>query len=439
MRSTIKFEALAHSGMPLQRELVCTIWPLSELNNESPEAEPVVFQRPVLVGGANSLAEESEVSLPAPGNYLVDVGFPNGRRTRRAVSVKEDEPYRFVVPEIRYSSSGAGLVQAGSFSLTEVPRVVMSAARSFIPHSELEIRQGATQYVPGVGGLHSLRAFAKDLEANSRDLILVHRERGAELAHNVVLNSTPANADSEFQSATHRRSWLLVSGQGKDTTIVPFPNGWTSGKGEGAFVLSVRRNSTTGDEATKWSVSLQLSDPFYGSLLGYLTRRDIQASAAVSRSDRAEALTVLYEKMMNPYAAAVAAYMLAATGEEDAYAKQGDWISNLTECFPWLPDGPIAQGYSLLRHTEKGTPEFEHARRLLFKAVDRGLPYFTIGLTLLNEALHFLVLANPDDTDAKNNLAAAMSAQLACVRSEVFCTLQTSRYYRLPQGPSGRE
>lgn len=438
MKPTIKFEALAHSGMPLQRELVCTVWPLGELSKEFPGAEPVVVQRPILVGGANPLAEASEVSLPAPGNYLVDVGFPNGRRTRRAVFVKEDESYRFVIHEIQYSSSGAGLVRAGSFSLTQVPRVVTSAARSLIAHWELEVRQGATQYVLGMGGLHSLRAFAKDLEAKSSDAILVHRELAPELARTIVLNANPVNADIDFKCATHQRSWLLVSGQGKDTTIVPFPNGWTSGNGEGAFVLSVRRNSTTGDEATKWSVSLQLSDPFYGSLLDYLTRRDIQASAAVSRSDRAKALTALYEKMMNPYAAAVAAYMLA-TGEEDSCAKQRDWMDNLTECFPWLPDGPIAQGYSLLRRTEKGTPEFERARSLLFKAIDRGLPYFTIGLTLLNEALHFLVLASPDDTDAKNNLAAAMSAQLACVRSEALCTLQTSRYYRLPQGPSERE
>ncbi len=107
----------------------------------------------------------------------------------------------------------------------------------------------------------------------------------------------------------------------------------------------------------------------------------------------------------------------------------------MTERFPWLPDGPIAQGYGLLRRTEKGTPEFDQARSLLFEAVDRGLPYFTIGLTLLNEALNFLVLATSDDIEAKANLAAAMSVQLACIRNEAFCTLQTSRYYRFPQGP----
>ena len=437
MKPTIKFEALADTGTPLSRELVCTVWPLDERSKESPGVEPIVDRQPILVGNANPQPEESEISVPAPGNYLVDLAFPNGRRTRRAVSVKADEPYRFVVHESRYALNSASGAPSSSFSLKAMPRVMMSAARSFITHSELEVRLSATECAPGTTSLRSLRAFAKDLESKSSDAILVSRERVAELTHTIVLDSAPANADSEFRSATHRRSWLLVSGQGKDMTVVPFPNGWTSGSGERAFLLTVRRSATTGDEATKWSVSLQLRDPSYGSLLDYLTHRDFQASAAVSRTMRTMALTALYAKLMNPYAAAAGAYMLAMS-DEDAHVEQAHWMGNLTERFPWLPDGPIAQGYRLLRRTERGTEDFGQARRLLFKAVGRGLPYFTIGLTLLTEALNFLVLASPDDAEAKGHLAAAMSAQIACVRNEAFCTLQTSRYYRLPQGPDER-
>ena len=88
-----------------------------------------------------------------------------------------------------------------------------------------------------------------------------------------------------------------------------------------------------------------------------------------------------------------------------------------------------------MRQTEKGTNDFNLARSLMLKATERGLPYFTIGLTLLTEALGFISLASPDDAEAKRSHAAAMSAQIACVRNEAFCTLQTSRYYRLPQGP----
>lgn len=434
MKPCIKFEALADTGTPLSRELVCTVWSLDKPSEQAITEEPIVDRHPILVGSANPQPEESEISLPAPGNYLVDLGFPNGQRTRRAVSVTADEPYHFVVHESRYASNRASIAPSSSSFLKEMPRVMMSAARSLVTHSELEVRLCATKTVPGTASLLALRGFIKHLERKSSDAILVDRERVAELTHTVVLNSTPTNADTDFQSAAHRRVWLLISGQGKDTTVVPFPNGWAEGSSEDAFLLTVRRKATTGDEATKWSVSLQLRDPSYGSLLDYLTRRDFHASAAVSRTMRTAALTALYKKQMNPYAAAAGAYMLAI-GNENAHIEQAHWMDNLTELFPWLPDGPIAQGYRMLSSTEKGTEEFERARLLLFKAVDRGLPYFTIGLTLLTEALNFLVLASPEDAEAKGHLAAAMSAQIACVRNEAFCTLQTSRFYRLPQGP----
>lgn len=436
MKPTIRFEALADSDFPLSRQLLCTVWPLDEREGDQQARGPIVERLPILVGSTSQQPEESEVSLPGPGNYLVDLGFPNGRRTRRAVVVGEAEPYRFLVHESRYTLGGPS-VPAPSFSFKDVPRVVLSAARSLVSHSELEVRLVSTDPSPDVEGMRTLRAFAKSLEIQARDGDLVSRERVADLVHNVVLDTTPPNADNDFANLQHRRSWLLVSGLGRDTTIVPFPNGWTSDQGEAAFQLTVRRSSTSGEEATRWSVSLQLRDPSYGSLLDYLTRRDSQASAAVSRTFRTAALAALYEKRMNPYAAAAGAYMLAMN-DEDAHAEQAEWMGNLTARFQWLPDGPIAQGYRLLRRSEKGTAAFDQARALLLQAADRGLPYFTIGLTLLTEALNFLVLAGPDDTVARDYLGAAMSAQIACVRSEAFCTLQTSRYYRLPQGPDER-
>ena len=87
MRPTIKFEAQSDAALPLSRELLCTVWALDFRSEESPGAEPILEGHPILVGSASSRPEESEISLPTPGNYLVDLKFPNGRRTRRAVSV----------------------------------------------------------------------------------------------------------------------------------------------------------------------------------------------------------------------------------------------------------------------------------------------------------------------------------------------------------------
>lgn len=437
MKPTIKFEALADTVAPLSRQLVCTVWSVDKSSEPPTAVEPVVDKHPILIGSVDTDSVESEISLPAPGDYFVDLGFPNGRRTRRAVSVTTDKPYRFLIHESRYALNSISNVPSNPSFLKEFPRVVMSAARSFIAHSDLEVKLSVAQAAPGTASLRTLRDFLKNLESKSSDAVLVSRVNVAERVHTVLLASTPANADSKFQSATHRRAWLLISGQGKDTTVVPFPSGWTSGQVEDPFLLTVSRKTTAGDEATKWSVSLQLRDPSYGSLVGYLTRRDYQACAAVSHAISTRALAVPYKKQKNPYVAVAEAYRLAME-EKDANITADHWMAELTEQFPWLPDGPIAQGYQLLRWTEKGTEEFEHARSLLFKGSDRGLPYFTIGLTLLTEALNFLVLASPEDTEAKEHLAAAVSAQIACVSHEAFCTLQTSRFYRLPQGQSVR-
>lgn len=430
MNPRIKFEAITETGVPLARQLVCTIWRLDTLAEQPTMEEPIVTRQPILVGSVISRPEESEITLPAPGNYLVDLGFPNGRRTRRTVSVAANELYRFVVHESQYTfRSGISTASTLPYAM-EMPRVSKSSASSVFNRAQLEVRLVCEKTVSGNSGLRALRGFLKTLETASGDTFLVNQD-DSDLSCNVMLNSNLASIGLEFPSHIQSRAWLLVSGQGKDTTVVPFPNGWTSDHRDEAFLLTAHRKANIGNEATKWSVSLQLLDPSYGSLFDYLTRRDVHASAAVSRTTRSIAISALYKKQSNPYAAAAGSYMIAIS-DDDMSNEQASWMSNLTERFTWLPDGPIAEGYRLLRSTVKGTEDFYHARHLLFSASDRGLPYFSIGLTLLTEALNFLVLVYPDDKEAKSHLAAAISAQLACVPNEAFCTLQTSRFYRLP-------
>ena len=432
MKPTIKFEAVAEDGRPLARELVCTVWSLHKDGERSTPEEAVVNQRSVLIGSSTSNPAKSEIELPAPGDYLVDLGFPNGRRTRRSVTVSSAEPYRFLVQEKRYAASSlAGKPEAPTSFLRDVPRVLKSAARSFVSHSDLEVRLSCPSISATDGGLRGLREFLKNLEMSAPNATMLERERVADLAHSVELDSSPQGADSQFQDLSYQRSWLLVSGHGGDTTVVPYPSGWTSTTEEKPFLLSVRRKQTTGEEAKKWSVSLQMRDPSNGSFIEYLARRDLRSSAIVAGPIRDTALGLLYEKNVNPFLAAAGAYMVAMG--EDIQPEQSQWMTNLTHRFPWLPDGPIAEGYRLLSTSQKGTPEFETGRDLIFEGADRGLPYFSVGLTLLNEALTFIVLAEPSNELAKSHRAAVISVELACIRNEAFCTLQTSRFYRLPE------
>ena len=82
---------------------------------------------------------------------------------------------------------------------------------------------------------------------------------------------------------------------------------------------------------------------------------------------------LLQQKMADPIAAAVGAYMLLRLGELD---RLHDWTRNLADWFPWLPDGLVLWGEHqarLGRHAE--------ALAAFLQLPDRGLPIFSDGLS----------------------------------------------------------
>ncbi len=82
---------------------------------------------------------------------------------------------------------------------------------------------------------------------------------------------------------------------------------------------------------------------------------------------------LLQQKMADPIAAAVGAYMLLRLGELE---RLHDWTRNLANWFPWLPDGLAIWGEHqarLGRHAEALTS--------FLQLPDRGLPIFSDGLS----------------------------------------------------------
>lgn len=434
MSPVIALEWVADDAFSVARELVCTVWQLDGLSEQPESDAPVVDRRPVLVGSSSASPGDAELVLPASGSYLVDVLFPDGRRSRRTLSLSDGERYRFVLREGRHGQAGASQSPASATLFSKTKRVLASAARSLSGRAELEVSLVTTDAKQENSGLGSLRSFVEMLEGHSLTTKVIQRASELGLSHSFEVDADLNPDEVDLQSPLYCRSWLVVSGAGENTTLVPFPNGWrSSSRAQGCFVVTARRRSTTGDESTKWSVSLQLRDASLGSLMGHLTRRDVQASNAVSKGVRSQAMSALYDKRINPFAASAGAYLLAMA-EEDLDPEQKGWLDNLNQRFPWLPDGAIAQGYQIMRHSEKGTPQFALARHLLVtKSVERGLPFFSVGLSLLTEGLNFLALVYPRDAPIQRSLASAIAAQAACARDEVFSTLQTARFKRMPE------
>jgi hypothetical protein len=128
-----------------------------------------------------------------------------------------------------------------------------------------------------------------------------------------------------------------------------------------------------------------------------------QASAAEAMLDQATEL--LFEKTLNPVAAAAGAFGLLAFTPPESGSRRASWqqwIRNLCTMFPQLPDGAIARAQLYLRFGEgkAGVEELdvEMLRGYVLDAVRRGLPYLSYAIRPLSEMLLLLV---SDDQEHK--------------------------------------
>jgi len=137
--------------------------------------------------------------------------------------------------------------------------------------------------------------------------------------------------------------------------------------GEGGRLVSVRI-ATTSNEAD--------------TVGAYLARGDYYAAETMA-SWADEAAEMLMDKMQNPYAATVGAYLLLRLERFDLMR---NWAHNLAKWFPFLSDGCVIWAWQNIR--QRNNPEA--ARQYLLEAVTRGLPVHTEGLRLLSEGLRLI-------------------------------------------------
>lgn len=410
------------SGPP--RELLCSVWPLFYEGDQFSLGEPVFSNHMVLVGTQFIRGEDSTLQLPEAGAYLIDVGFPNGHSLRTTISVNENENYRLIVRPQKQTSVISDKERA---RYHWVPKVVSAALRrNPVMKMDLTISVVTQRYQTSLSGLYE---FASELGKSTHQKNNVFDcPLSEELSYELPLLGQSIDEASALEF-TSERKWLMVSGKGKIQTLISYPYGWVGEKHE-VFKLMLGRKSIDGKDACKWSVALKPEDPIYGSFIEYLTRRDLISSASISESSRGKAAVALYKKRGNPYAAAAAAYMFALGGSEKP--EHQDWMETLSSRYLWLPDGAIALGWKLLREGKNDSVTWSQAQDLFALAFSRGLPYYTVGLHILVEALTLLRMVRPKDSQIRNMLAAAKAADVACIRTEPFTTLQVSRYLGLP-------
>lgn len=416
MSATIKFYDPAESDPARPRQLVCNVWSL----RESEVVDAVIVSQPISSDGSRSAAP-SQVDLPGAGTYLVEVIHPGGRRTRRTVNVAEFDLVRFELP--RHAVSVRQFPSSGSLMKKSPARVVMSALQHATAPIEVEIC-AISPLAQSSSSLLNPRAFIAG--------VLACRHKGYTVARfpssvaSFVIDPR-ATAPLPFEQPG-RRSWLLARGGGESWTLIAFPDAWI--EPDGPVPLEVIAESPTLANAHRqWDISLSLLDSAHGSLLEFLSSRDL-ASAWATFS----AIPNLQdpEATQNPYSFAVGAYTRALALEEFSSARSDDApeLPQLTK-YDWLPDICIAQTWQILRQVETNSDMFTVARRQILQALDQGFPCFSIGLRVLCDALNYLAVVDPKDELVGKALGAATRAELACIPGEIFTTIDVSRLLAL--------
>lgn len=405
------------SGPP--REILCSVWPVSKSGDELIIGEPILSNHMVLVGASTNDKSNSTLTLPEAGVYLVDVGYPSGQSLRTTISVREGQKYSLAV-EIQKQ---APLISLKMKSVSRRVPVVSSALKP--RGKKLAGLEVSVIDQPNPVPLSDLYDFALNLKRDNNfyEAIFSH-PASTEHTHEVPLTTQSVDLMNAWEHI-HVRKWIMVEREGKPQTLLSYPYGWNC-ENSPSFKLMMERRY----KDNRWPDSLKLMDPVYGSLVEYLTRRDLMSTRSISDSQRGQAATALYKKMGNPFAAAAAAYVFALTRDEDP--EHHRWMKTLSSRYFWLPDGAIALGWKILCEGQNDLNAWKEARRLFSLAFSRGLPYYTIGLHVLVDALTLLRRIDPDDKDVLEMLAVAKAADVACVRTESFTTLQISRYLGLP-------
>ncbi|MBY2989005.1 hypothetical protein [Rhizobium leguminosarum] len=186
-----------------------------------------------------------------------------------------------------------------------------------------------------------------------------------------------------------RRTYAAISGL-TGTRLVAIPWPW----GESAYVegrvpfelLALEENGELRCEPV-------LRDARWSGLVAYLNSGRVDLAGEIL----SQANDALFEKFQNPLAAAVGGYVLLSSKQVDAEGRWPDWLRNLAERFPFLPDGLILRARWLLAQNKaEYLPE---AHDLLYKSYQLGIPYFTTGVVWLIEGLEQTSIDCPTCTE----------------------------------------
>jgi hypothetical protein len=398
-----------------------------------------------------------------PGNYLVRLRVPTGQLLSKRVLVVQlngKSAMEFVPARAKprfddsYSDDEELRIEVGSSAPTLASRKNAqssdSADRGRWTAKLMEAADATLNYLPGLPVLEVVKPNqdymgVARLQATPRsDVVLSEHRDKHQLSSYLVGDIAAVQAAKLYgDSREMRAQWKKPLR--KDSII-----GKASEEGQGArfFALSYRATDNafsplqvacmpgrwfTQDQGlakveaayfprrvagrTRRSIRLEVDDPDFGGLIEFLQQGDL--SGAVQVVDRS--LEKLYYKWNNPYAAALAGYVLVSAGLPSTVGWENweQWILNLASQFTGLPDGAILYTTLVLQGPPgiEGRLDFSDAKAAGFRrvvdaaleAVRRGPPLYRYGLKLMSTNLDILVHEGGLNRTVREEVLAAQS------------------------------
>ncbi|AEL07777.1 hypothetical protein [Xanthomonas campestris] len=142
-------------------------------------------------------------------------------------------------------------------------------------------------------------------------------------------------------------------------------------------VALTRRAAESGDTI---DVTVGRQNPGNDLIMSYLSRGEAVQAESLAEAWRAADLA-LYAKRHDPISAAAGAYVLLKMGRLE---QRWTWVENLVNWFEYLADGPIVAAAMELRRPQT---DIRRVRFFIAKAMERGLPVFSMGLYTLVETM----------------------------------------------------
>ncbi|HSJ94390.1 MAG TPA: hypothetical protein VK896_10185 [Gaiellaceae bacterium] len=325
-------------------------------------ADPYGIDHPISVihGSTLELVKTSscntEISLPV-GTYVVSTTLPSGERSVGVAEVVSDE----------LAELALAVAEPAPAAAAPPPPAAAPPADAFVPGSAGGPERPVTRSAAPPASPWHVRFHVRT------------HEGAYELEETPVsvVSRAPDRVELDVSASGNGLLVAQVAMPGETPLNVALPiYGPTSSQ-------RCRLTIEPGAPGTVANVSLP-DNPRVDAVARYLSGGHLREAADLST----DAELLLQAKMADPFGAAVGGYALLRLGRLDALH---DWSLNLANWFPWLPDGAVIAG-----EARALTGDHEAAIELICQAGRRGLPVFSVGLSVLASRLREYAAAPKD-------------------------------------------